>query len=104
MIDCKPPTSTPGNSTCRARVVVSGIVQGVCYRDFTRRRAFDLGLTGWVRNLPDGRVEAIAKGGRTQLLQLIDEMRAGPPGSRVESIEVSWSVPGAEFRGFEIRY
>lgn len=86
----------------RARIFVSGRVQGVFYRDNTRRWASSMGLTGWVRNLPDGRVEALAEGNRENILELIERMREGPPMAWVESAEVSWEDYKGEFYDFRI--
>ena len=73
----------------RARLLVSGRVQGVFYRATTRDKAIGLGLTGWVCNLPDGRVEAVAEGSRQEVESLIEWARQGPrlPGSLL----MSWS-------------
>lgn len=86
----------------RARIFVSGRVQGVFYRDNTRRWASSMGLTGWVRNLPDGRVEALAEGNRENILELIERMREGPPMAWVESAEVDWEDYKGEFYDFRI--
>lgn len=73
----------------RARVLVSGRVQGVWFRESTRERAGALGLTGWVRNLPDGRVEALFEGERSAVAEAIEFVREGPPLARVVSAEVA---------------
>ena len=90
--------------TIRSHVVVSGIVQGVFYRDFTQRRARALGLSGWVRNLPDGRVEAVAQGEKESITRLVQAMRQGPPSARVDRLEFSWQAPEADLPDFEIRF
>ncbi len=69
------------------RLLISGIVQGVGFRYFTERAAQDLGLTGYVRNLRDGRVEAVAAGTEEQVRAFIDQMRLGPAGAMVDGIE-----------------
>jgi acylphosphatase len=81
---------------------ITGSVQGVFYRASTRTEALALGLEGWVRNLPDGRVEAYAVGRRTDLLTLLDWCRVGPTHASVEHVECEWDSPSQE-RGFEIR-
>jgi acylphosphatase len=86
----------------RAHVVVSGLVQGVCYRDFTRRWAETIGLAGWVRNLPDGRVEAIIEGEQDAIERLLGILRRGPPESRVDDLEITWLSYQGEFPGFDI--
>jgi acylphosphatase len=68
------------------RCLVSGRVQGVYYRAATRQRAQELGLTGWVRNLPDGRVELVAMGAEHALQQLADWLWQGPPHAQVTGV------------------
>jgi acylphosphatase len=73
--------------------LVLGRVQGVWYRKSTQERAIALGLTGWVRNLPDGRVEVFACGGKQKLMQLYDWLKQGPELADVEQVtyeEVAW--------------
>jgi acylphosphatase len=69
------------------RLLISGIVQGVGFRYFTERAARALGLTGYVRNLRDGRVEAVAAGTEEKVRTLIDQLRLGPAGAKVDGIE-----------------
>jgi acylphosphatase len=88
----------------RAHVFVSGRVQGVFFRDHTRRWASSLGLTGWVRNVYDGRVEIIAEGEKGKVESLIDRLREGPPISRVENVEVTWEEYTGEFSDFRVTY
>lgn len=84
------------------RVVVSGHVQGVFYRASTQDKANELGLTGWVANRPDGRVEAQLEGERDAVDDMIAWMRQGPPAARVEDLDVEPSRPeGAN--SFEVR-
>jgi acylphosphatase len=71
-----------------AHVFVSGRVQGVWFRESTRRRALELGVGGWVRNLPDGRVEALFEGDAAAVRAAVAFVREGPPMARVESLEV----------------
>ncbi|MBF6596318.1 MAG: acylphosphatase [Thermaceae bacterium] len=75
----------------RISVLVSGLVQGVGYRYFTRARALELGLVGYAENLSDGRVEVIAEGERTNLEHLIHHLQQGSRGSRVQNLDVQWS-------------
>ena len=72
----------------RARVLVSGRVQGVWFRESTREHACSLGLTGWVQNLRDGRVEALFEGERSAVEAALDFVRQGPPLARVSDAEV----------------
>ena len=67
--------------------IISGVVQGVGFRYFVQRRAIELGVRGWVRNLPDGRVEVAASGNEGQLVTLEQYLQAGPRHSHVESVE-----------------
>jgi len=87
----------------RAHIWVSGRVQGVFFRQSTEGRARDLGLVGWVRNLPDGRVEALAEGDPAALDLWLAFCREGPPAARVERVELRWEEPTGEFERFEIR-
>jgi len=88
----------------RAHVFVSGIVQGVFFRSETIHEAKKRGVKGWVRNLPDGRVEAVFEGEENNVRELIEFCRLGPPGARVTHIDVKWENYTGEFRDFEIRY
>lgn len=78
---------------CRTRVVVSGRVQGVWFRESTRRRAEELGLAGWVRNLPDGRVEALFEGPADAVEAALAFVRQGPPLARVDEARVEEHEP-----------
>ena len=73
----------------RVRVLVSGDVQGVGFRWYTRERAAAMGVTGSVRNLPDGRVEAVFEGDAAAVERMVEWCRTGPRSARVESIDVS---------------
>ena len=86
------------------QVVVYGRVQGVFFRDFVSRRAVELGLTGFVRNLRGGGVEVNAEGGRKQLEELISHLKVGPPAARVEKVATSWSEYTDGYTGFKVRY
>jgi acylphosphatase len=88
----------------RAHVFVSGRVQGVFFRSETRYEAKKRGVKGWVRNLPDDRVEAVFEGEQDHVRELLDFCRQGPPGARVKVIDVSWEPYSDEFRDFEIGY
>ena len=86
----------------RAHVLVSGRVQGVTYRATTRREARDRGVDGWVRNLPDGRVEAVLEGARDAVEGMLDYCHEGPSRARVEDVRVDYEPPEGT-TGFEIR-
>ncbi len=88
----------------RVEIVVTGRVQGVFYRDSTRRTAGGLGLTGIVRNLPVGDVEIIAEGSEDSLEALVRWCRQGPPAAVVKDAAVTWRGATGEFKGFQIRY
>ena len=85
----------------RAQVVVRGSVQGVFFRAETRDRARSLGLAGWVRNAADGTVEAAFEGDDERVASMIEWCRRGPPGARVEDVEVHWVEPEGD-AGFSI--
>jgi acylphosphatase len=86
----------------RAHVWISGRVQGVFFRANTKELADELGLTGWVRNLPDGRVEAVFEGEEDAVKEAIEWCKRGPPLASVEKVEVRYEQPTGEFRGFRI--
>ena len=87
------------------QAIVHGRVQGVFFRAFTSRQARELSLTGYVRNLPDGKaVEVHAEGERKQLERLIDYLKTGPPGARVEKVTTNWLGYGGNYPGFSIMY
>lgn len=92
-----------GDELVRAHVLVSGRVQGVYFRAATRQRAESLGLSGWVRNLPDGRVEAAFQGPAAEVGRALAWVREGPPGASVTAAEVEWETPQAE-AGFALRH
>ena len=83
------------------RAVVRGRVQAVGYRYFASRAARELGLNGWVRNLPDGSVETFAEGAEAGLTQYVERLHAGPLGSRVDAVAVEPAEP-QNFASFEI--
>jgi acylphosphatase len=88
----------------RIRANVQGRVQGVSFRYYTQRQSNSLGLTGWVRNEPDGSVEVLAEGNKETLSRLIDFLQTGPRSANVRNIEVSWSTGEQQFNSFEIRW
>jgi acylphosphatase len=90
------------SSSVRARILVSGRVQGVAYRAFTREAAIRHGLSGRVRNLRDGRVEVEVEGERQGIEALIGSLRVGPPMACVENLEVQWGSPKGQLTGFHV--
>lgn len=92
------------STDARLRAIVTGIVQGVNFRWYTKRHAADLNLVGYVRNRSDGSVEIVAEGSRDALERLLDWARVGPPSAVVDNVDAQWSAPTGEFRYFEIRF
>ncbi len=86
------------------QAVVYGYVQGVLFRDFVFRQATKLGLTGYVRNLPEGSVEVNAEGRRKQLEKLISYLKVGPPMAEVDKVVVNWSEYTGNYSRFSINY
>ncbi|MCB9779583.1 MAG: acylphosphatase [Alphaproteobacteria bacterium] len=92
----------PADELEGVHLFISGKVQGVWYRACTQQRAVELGLTGWVRNLYDGRVEAVAEGPHDALQALIDWCHRGPDLARVVDVETEWVDFTGRFDGFEV--
>lgn len=89
----------------RAHAYVSGLVQGVFFRANTVDAADRIGrLSGWVRNLPDGRVEVVCEGERDRVEKLVDWLGQGPPAARVTDVQISWEEPSDSFDGFHVKY
>lgn len=86
----------------RVKLLISGRVQGVFYRHSARTEALRLGLDGTVRNLADGRVEAEAEGEPEALESFLEWCRQGPPGARVDGVDVTWAENANEFSGFRV--
>ena len=93
--------SSGSKYTC-LKVLVSGRVQGVGYRYGTREQAIALGIVGWVRNRPDGRVEAMISGAATPIDSMMKWFYNGPPAAKVTAVETE-QQPVQSFEGFEIR-
>lgn len=85
-------------------VIVEGRVQGVCFRDYTCRQARRLNLCGWVRNKDDGTVEAIFTGAESDVTSMLEWLRQGSPGSRVDAVRSRDVTPEEDSTTFEIRY
>lgn len=86
----------------RVHIFVSGFVQGVFYRENTRKRAKRLGLTGWVRNLNDGRVEAVFEGKEEKINEIINWMKKGTVLARVKDVEIYREEYKNEFSNFQV--
>ncbi|MEW6533615.1 MAG: acylphosphatase [Thermodesulfobacteriota bacterium] len=91
-------------ATARRRVLISGMVQGVAFRAYTRHAAQQASVSGWVRNLPDGRVEAVFEGHADRVTQMVEWCRRGSPGSRVDRVDVIEEAPRGESSDFQITY
>ncbi len=87
----------------RVRLVIAGVVQGVAFRYHTAEEARRLGVRGWGRNLPDGRVELEAEGGRDALQALVRFCERGPPAAQVDGVQVEWREFRGELGPFAIR-
>ncbi|MGC9529648.1 MAG: acylphosphatase [Candidatus Bipolaricaulaceae bacterium] len=87
----------------RVHLYISGRVQGVFFRARTRDRAQALGLAGFARNLPDGRVEVVAEGDQRALQELVEFAHRGPPAAAVQHVEVRWEESSQGLTGFAIR-
>ena len=87
----------------RAHILVTGIVQGVSFRYYTLQEAMRCGVTGWVRNLPDGRVEAVIEGDEAAVDRMLAWCGIGPRSARVDHLEVLPETSTGEFQGFRIR-
>jgi acylphosphatase len=88
----------------RARLIVSGRVQGVFFRAETEKNAKRQNVTGWVQNLPDGRVEALLEGEKENVDSVIEFCKRGPRGAHVDSLNVTWGEYAGEFAEFTITH
>lgn len=88
----------------RAHLIISGVVQGVNFRHYTKVKAKERNVNGWVKNLLDGRVEAVFEGEDKDVEELIKFCKRGPPLSKVENVEIKWEEFKGEYKSFEIRY
>jgi len=86
----------------RAHVFIEGRVQGVFYRSWTQGEAEKLELTGWVRNLADGRVEAVFEGSKEKVEDMIKKCKEGPQLAGVEHIDVNWEKATGESESFDV--
>lgn len=88
----------------QAEIIVSGEVQRVFFRAQTKNKAEELGLVGWVKNLPDGSVGILAQGQEPSLVELIEWCRGGAQFAKADKVEVKWNETNAEFKDFKIIY
>ncbi len=87
----------------RAHVRITGHVQGVFFRDSTRQKAEELGLSGWVKNAPDGGVEAVFEGPSENVHEIVAWCEQGPPNASVEDVDADFEPAQNDLTGFEVR-
>jgi len=87
----------------KLEATVSGVVQGVGFRYFVYRTARELGLVGWARNLPDGRVQVVAEGDRGTLEVFIKELKAGPRFASITDLALRWAEPEGKYTTFDVQ-
>ena len=92
------------NLKARVHIIVSGRVQRVYFRGYTKDEAQKHNINGWVRNLPDGRVEAVFEGKKEDIEDLIESVNKGPSYAKVENINIHWEDFKGEFTDFQIHY
>jgi len=85
-------------------VIIEGVVQGVAFREYTRRQAVSLGVKGWVRNLANGAVEAMIQAPTAEVEAMIQWLHRGSPRSRVDQVHVAEASEATSFSSFEIRF
>ncbi len=100
--DRTPPVTSYGRDVIRYRVLVAGRVQGVCFRDACRQMALEHGVSGWVRNLADGRVEAVFEGPADEVRQCVEWAHHGPALARVTDVAMQAEEP-AGLTAFRVR-
>ena len=88
----------------RAHITISGIVQGVFFRSTSRHQAMRLGLGGWAKNRRDGKVEIVVEVENEAIADFIQWCYQGPPGARVDDMDLAWEEYTGEFKAFSIRY
>ena len=92
------------DETTRAHLIISGRVQGVCYRAETQRAAMRFGVHGWVKNKSDGTVEAEVEGTQADVISLIEWCKKGPAIAKVDRVQVTWKACQGDSEPFEIRF
>jgi len=88
----------------KAHVFVSGRVQGVFFRENSHQKAKELGIFGWVKNLADGRVEAVFEGEKEKVEKMVDWAKKGPLLAKVDNLSIKWQEYKGEFNDFVIKY
>lgn len=87
----------------RAHIIISGRVQGVYFRGHVKKMAESMGLDGWVRNLSDGKVEAVFEGETEDVRRMVTWCNTGPPAARVDDVKEHWETAAGDLSGFELR-
>jgi acylphosphatase len=87
----------------KVELLISGVVQGVGFRYFVYRVAQQFGAVGWVRNLPDGRVQVVAEGDRGRLEGFIEELKVGPRAASVRDVTAKWFEATGKYHSFEVQ-
>lgn len=87
----------------RAHIFIEGKVQGVGFRNFIQRKAQTMDVRGWVKNLSDGRVEAVFEGEKMDIDQMIEACMEGPPAANIHNLEEDWEESAADIEGFDIK-
>jgi len=87
----------------RLHLKIYGLVQGVNFRTGARRKAHELGLAGWVKNMPDGTVETVAEGEEVMLEEYKKWCQKGPSAAVVDKVQEKWEEPTGEFKGFGVK-
>ena len=103
LFDDDPDEAETVSQAARAHVLITGRVQGVCFRLYTRRYAQQIGVFGWVRNRWDGRVEAVFEGSDYAVKRAVAWCHEGSPDAHVDNVEVKYEAPTGAFRSFNIR-
>ena len=94
----------PQNKKVRVHIFVSGRVQNVFFRYYTKKMAEKIGVFGWVKNLPDRRVEAVFEGEKEKVEKILEWSKKGPLLAEVKEVEINWEKYQGEFNSFEIKY
>lgn len=101
-METKAAKNYPPKSMTQAHVFISGFVQGVGFRHFVRSKASELELTGWIRNLPDNRVEVVFQGNKSAIEEIIKDCKKGPFLSEVDNVDFQWEDGEDKFTSFDI--
>ena len=88
----------------RVHAIVTGIVQGVSFRHYTKMKARELAIVGWVGNRLDGSVEVLAEGEQASLESFVEWLHEGSPDAEVDSVDVTWNEPSGEYTSFTVSY